>query len=263
MDGSLAPEKNSINSSRNCVSVGERVINVVVGIFHPVLALIVLLCLVVKSSFNYASLLTPKKALLYQFLGLATPIALWAFILSPLEHPGQGWNIVVVIFSTWCGLFLLHSFLTMLFRYGDIISPQEDRIFAGLPSLQLVVGSAGSIQNFNPSKRLKLMGETILSYLMIILCFSVIYDCLYTVHPFYFHVPEDLCKNSASYSDFIYFSFVTTATVGYGDFYPLSTSIRWLTVSQIVFTLTYFPLIVTGFLESLRVVKNKDSSNEK
>lgn len=62
------------------------------------------------------------------------------------------------------------------------------------------------------------------------------------------HIQEDvhfvLAKKDENASmDAIYFSIVTASTVGYGDIYPVSRSMRLLTMSQILFS-----TLIIGYL---------------
>ncbi len=48
--------------------------------------------------------------------------------------------------------------------------------------------------------------------------------------------------------DFIYFSFVTLATLGYGDIVPLSATARALSIIEAVFGQFYIAILVAGLV---------------
>jgi len=65
---------------------------------------------------------------------------------------------------------------------------------------------------------------------------SGIYYMVYTTHIGCFSLPKDI-SNSPSIIDFIYFSFVTVTTVGYGDIAPQHIFVRMLVLCQVLFAI--------------------------
>ena len=63
---------------------------------------------------------------------------------------------------------------------------------------------------------------------------SGIYYLIYRSHSGCYTLPADIA-GSASILDFIYFSFVTVTTVGYGDIVPRHTFVRVLVLLQVLF----------------------------
>lgn len=63
---------------------------------------------------------------------------------------------------------------------------------------------------------------------------SGIYYLVYRSHSGCYSLPSDI-EGSASILDFIYFSFVTVTTVGYGDIIPRHTFVRVLVLFQVLF----------------------------
>jgi len=73
-------------------------------------------------------------------------------------------------------------------------------------------------------------------YLFAALGMSGVYYMVFSSHFGCFSLPEDI-SISPSIVDFIYFSFVTVTTVGYGDIVPRHTFVRVLVLSQVLFGL--------------------------
>ena len=119
------------------------------------------------------------------------------------------WNYVPILMSV--------SFATLSgYRILDI--------FAGAASLHLKI----PYETKNPIRALVL---SIIAYLQIILAFSVLYLCLGMLSKDCFNV-----NTNAFYSELInapYFSFVTIATVGYGDFSPQKWPCKLTAIAEI------------------------------
>ncbi len=73
-------------------------------------------------------------------------------------------------------------------------------------------------------------------YLFAALGMSGIYYMVFLSHIGCFSLPDDI-SISPSIIDFIYFSFVTVTTVGYGDIVPQHTFVRALVLFQVLFGL--------------------------
>jgi hypothetical protein len=230
--------------------------NIVIGVLHPFLALFAFVATAFPRFRRYATQLVPRRPLILQFLGLLIPIASWAFFISPSRSPATGLDLTSTFFLGWSALFLVHSFLTIFFHYGDLEVAGNGRFFFGLPSFHLIVDSRNEIQRLGTSDRLRLLAEALLGYLLIILCFSIVYHCCYLICPNYFYFSSSGLNSDVTYFDFLYFSFVTIATVGYGDISPIAHVVRMCAVAEIILSLTYFPLIVTSFLESVKAQRN-------
>ena len=79
-----------------------------------------------------------------------------------------------------------------------------------------------------------------LNYLEVVLSFAVIYAA-------WQHLNQPLTH----WAEAVYFSFVTSGTIGFGDFYPMTNTGRMLVVFQSVFYLSYIVLFINFF--SLRM----------
>lgn len=80
-------------------------------------------------------------------------------------------------------------------------------------------------------------------YLLAALGMSGVYYMVFSSHIGCFSLPDDILT-SPSIVDFIYFSFVTVTTVGYGDIVPQHTFVRALVLFQVLFGL-YLVLKIT------------------
>ncbi len=78
--------------------------------------------------------------------------------------------------------------------------------------------------------------RAIRAYLFAALAMSGVYYNVFSLQLECFSMPGDI-STSPSIVDFIYFSFVTVTTVGYGDITPLHTFVRVLVLFQVLFGL--------------------------
>ena len=72
--------------------------------------------------------------------------------------------------------------------------------------------------------------------LMVVMGMGGIYYLIHRSHVDCFQMPSHLVEN-ASVLDFVYFSFVTVTTVGYGDIVPRHSFARGLVLCQVLFGL--------------------------
>lgn len=99
----------------------------------------------------------------------------------------------------------------------------------------------------------KLIGS-ICAYLMIGICFAIIYLAIEFAEPGSFSFRGEpftgatLEQLGEKHSDFFYFSFMTMTTVGYGDIAPLSSAGRAIVIAQAVFGQFYIALMVGRLL---------------
>ncbi len=80
----------------------------------------------------------------------------------------------------------------------------------------------------------------LLNYLEVVLSFAVIYAS-----------GQYLNQPLTHWSEAVYFSFITSSTIGYGEFYPVTNTGRLLVVLQSLFYLSYMVLFINFF--SLRM----------
>ncbi len=85
------------------------------------------------------------------------------------------------------------------------------------------------------------------------------YAVLYSY--FGIHIPEFFAKPFSGDLDAIYFSFVTSATVGYGDNYPVHETGRLLVITQLFLFLVFVGLFINFFTTKIHDVPYSDEEN--
>lgn len=103
-------------------------------------------------------------------------------------------------------------------------------------------------------------------YLLLGVAFALTYAMLYTDNPDSFQLGAQLAPQmtQADYSRhiFIYYSFVTLTTVGYGDVIPLSIPARTLSWVEAMTGQLYLAVLVAGLISSLVASKSADSRRD-
>ncbi len=79
-------------------------------------------------------------------------------------------------------------------------------------------------------------------YLLLGFAFATAYQLLHVLHPGAFRIPED---TGASKDTFLYFSFVTLTTMGYGDITPVTGTARMLSVLEAIIGQIYLVVSVS------------------
>jgi hypothetical protein len=104
----------------------------------------------------------------------------------------------------------------------------------------------------------------ICAYLLFGLAWALSYWAMYSVAPMAFSFPEhrltedgDQLTRVADFSRFIYYSFVTMATLGYGDITPLNRITRTLSWLQTVTGQFYIAVVIAWLVSSLPRVGNE------
>ena len=113
----------------------------------------------------------------------------------------------------------------------------------------LVLASAVAINVFATGHRIseRIFGAIVL-YLLIGLMFAVTYAFVAQIAPAAF---EEHTRMVSAFSEWVYFSFVTLTTVGFGDITPLTRAARALTILEALIGQLY-PAIIIARLVSLQ-----------
>jgi len=93
-----------------------------------------------------------------------------------------------------------------------------------------------------------------LNFFEIVLDFGLLYAYLCSVNPGMFN------QEIIAARDAIYFSFVTAATLGYGDIYPVASAARELVIVQITLTFVFVGLFINYFSSMLQRAAPAESS---
>jgi voltage-gated potassium channel Kch len=106
---------------------------------------------------------------------------------------------------------------------------------------------------------------SVVAYLLIGLFFAQIFTLAIVVDPSSLHLPDNLQPSTANFQvEMIYFSFVTLATLGYGDILPDSNLTRSVAILEAIIGQFYVAVIVAVLVSafvSQRMQNPPDSSN--
>ena len=107
---------------------------------------------------------------------------------------------------------------------------------------------------------------SVVAYQLIGLFFAQIYTLAIVVDPSSLHLPDSVQPSSANFQvEMIYFSFVTLATLGYGDILPDSNLTRSVAILEAIIGQFYVAVIVAVLVSafvSQRMQNQSGSSNE-
>lgn len=101
-------------------------------------------------------------------------------------------------------------------------------------------------------------------YLMIGLAWTILYLALELVTPGSFRAAADIGEGSSlTWSDFIYFSFTTLTTLGYGDITPINPIARSLAILEAITGVLFVPVIISGLVAVTLSVKLSEREGRK
>lgn len=141
-------------------------------------------------------------------------------------------------------------FMSDISRIGFALSERlstEPKISYLIAISLVIIGFIKTYLHFNEHEKLS-ANRAIRSYVSFSFGMGGIYYLIYTSHQGCFGLPPDISER-ASVIDFVYFSFITIATVGFGDIVPTHPFVRLLVLVQVVF----------GLRLILQVSKTKES----
>lgn len=95
------------------------------------------------------------------------------------------------------------------------------------------------------------------AYLLIGVCWGVIYVAVSYVHPGGLLVGGAPLQHGLGMGDAIYFSFVTLATLGYGDITPATPVVRGLTVFEAIIGQLYLAIMVARLVSLQTAVQSR------
>jgi voltage-gated potassium channel len=99
-------------------------------------------------------------------------------------------------------------------------------------------------------------------YLLIGMLFALLYDSLGNIFPSSFNLSERTAHQTESFSDYVYFSFVTLTTTGYGDMIPVAPFARAMAVLEAIMGPLYLAITVAR-LVGMQISKQiKDDRGE-
>jgi uncharacterized membrane protein len=140
-----------------------------------------------------------------------------------------------IFFAAFLLIFLFS--LPKLSQYGFMFSEyltEQPKINYLLALVMSMVGFMNCYLQLTTDKQFN-VNRAIRDYVAFGLGMSGIYYLVYISHLDCFRLPSDIAEN-VSVIDFIYFSFITVTTVGYGDIVPRHTFVRALVLFQVLFS---------------------------
>lgn len=190
----------------------------------------------------YSLLLSVALVPLLEALGVGTELIRWLLAGNLLlaagttERPSLRWAVVIAV-------------CIMVAEHLQSTGPQDSpRALAGLGlwSVIAVIAAANALR-FSlqaPEVRSEQMHAALGAYLLIGLFFGLAYSVLEKVAPGSFALAGQAFAGDLREAVAIYFSFVTLATLGYGDIVPLTASARGLVVIEAIGGQLYIAVLV-------------------
>lgn len=107
-------------------------------------------------------------------------------------------------------------------------------------------------------KGFKAIFFVIIGLIGLVIFFGIKYYTIYSYNSKNFYIlTENLnIKSGANLFDFIYFSFITITTVGYGDIIPINPMAKFLTIIEVLLGISFVSLILG------RLILEKDKSDK-
>lgn len=96
-------------------------------------------------------------------------------------------------------------------------------------------------------------------YLLLAYLYANLYEAFYLYDPSMLHFGSNFEASAVGFGEILYFSFVTLATLGYGDVAPAHPVTRAIAVTEAVAGLLYMAILVARFV-SLLTVQRRDAS---
>jgi hypothetical protein len=88
-------------------------------------------------------------------------------------------------------------------------------------------------------------------YLLLAYLFANLFEALYLYDPSMLHFGDNFAAADIGFGEILYFSFVTLATLGYGDVAPAHPATRAVAVAEAVTGLLYMAILVARFVSLL------------
>ncbi|MEC7838663.1 MAG: ion channel [Chlamydiota bacterium] len=90
------------------------------------------------------------------------------------------------------------------------------------------------------------------TYILMGLTWTVMFQVIELVNPGSFYTSDEQnINNILSWSDFIYYSFTTLTTLGYGDITPVNSVARSLSILEAITGVIFIPVIISGIVSIL------------
>jgi len=180
-----------------------------------------------------------------------TMIFLLGFLNSEKRHPAFLPVSVVTVVLLWVSAYLE---LPVLFT----LSYSLNIMFFGI----VIIGLIKHLIN-SKTVTIKIILEAIIIYLLIGLIFAMVISLMDHFDPRAFSFQgRDLSGNGDRLNDFIYFTFVTLSTTGYGDIIPLQPYARSLTIFMAITGQMYMAIIIAMLVGKYAASRQDDKNEE-
>jgi len=108
----------------------------------------------------------------------------------------------------------------------------------------------------------KLLGAAAV-YLLMGLTWSVTYTVLEIIQPGNFFIPVTSISDSMIWLDFIYYSFTTLTTLGYGEVHPITHQARSLSILEAVTGVLYVAFLVARLVSMYQIERSEELHERK
>ena len=96
-------------------------------------------------------------------------------------------------------------------------------------------------------------------YLLVAYLFANLFEAAWLLDPSTLHFGDNFAAHNIGFADILYFSFVTLATLGYGDVAPAHTVTRAIAVVEAVIGLLFMAILIARFVSLLSTQHAKRS----
>lgn len=142
------------------------------------------------------------------------------------------------------------------FAMWQPLSPNVDLFGHALLIVFYAVVTWGILQHIIFSHSIRVRRETLYEsvcvYLLLGLLWGTLYSFIEHLSPGSFHLAPDSYSGALGWSDFLYHSFVTLTTVGYGDLVPVAPMARSFTVLEAVAGVFYTTALIARLVSVYR-----------
>lgn len=107
-----------------------------------------------------------------------------------------------------------------------------------------------TIYHADPVRHHELAGAVSI-YLLLAQVFATLFEAVYILDPSSLHFGENFAGRETGFGEILYFSFITLATLGYGDVAPAHPVTRAIAVVEAVTGLLYMAILVARFVSLL------------
>lgn len=201
--------------------------------------------------------------LIYLTLGIFTSITLsgirwWEFVIRDILFNLILLSGIFAVFTKWrhLSVFIITAIVAFILRivsmtvtpaWIDVLSNAITSLFLGLLAWMVL----RHIYKDGPVNKYRIQGSLVV-YLIMGLLWAQIYHSAWLIQPSSFGGPEVIETSPKAFAEFIYFSFVTLTTLGYGDIVPEASLVRAAVIFEGMTGMLY-PVLMIARLVALEL----------